>query len=338
MKVLVTGCAGFIGFHVLKKLAATKNMIVGIDNMDKYYDTKLKKDRIDLIKKIIPKNKFIFIKGDILNKNLVNSLIKKYKIKKIIHLAAQAGVRHSISNPRKYIDANIIGFFNILEISRDNKISHLIYASTSSVYGSNKNYPFVEKKSADHPIQLYAATKRSNEIMAHSYSSMFKIPTTGLRFFTAYGPFGRPDMALYLFAKNISQNKKINVFNNGNHTRDFTYVDDIADAVVKIFKVGFKKEKNWNNKNPDIGSSGAPFTVLNIGSGKKIKLMKYIKLIEKEIGKKSNKKYLSLQKGDIQKTQANINKLKNLYKFNCSTPVEIGIKRYIKWFKQYYKY
>ena len=338
MKILVTGCAGFIGFHVLKKLALTKHKIIGIDNMDKYYDTKLKKDRINFIKKIIPKNKFIFVKGDILNKNLINNLIKKYKIKKIIHLAAQAGVRHSINNPRKYIDANIVGFFNILETSRENKISHLIYASTSSVYGSNRNFPFQEKKSADHPIQLYAATKRSNEIMAHAYSSMFKIPTTGLRFFTAYGPFGRPDMALYLFAKNISENKKINVFNYGNHIRDFTYVDDIADAVVKIFKAGFKKEKKWNNKNPDIGSSSAPFTILNIGSGKKIKLMQYINLIEKELGKKSRKKYFSLQKGDIQKTHANINKLKSLYNFSCNTPVEIGIKKYIKWFKKYYQY
>ena len=334
-KILITGAGGFIGFHLSKKLLEKKYNILGIDNLNSYYSVKLKKDRIKILKHY---KKFSFKKVDISNYNRVHLLFKKFKPDIVINLAAQAGVRYSLIDPGAYAKANLIGFFNILDSCRTHKISHLIYASTSSVYGANKKMPFKEKNIADHPIQFYAATKRSNEIMAHSYSVLYKMRTTGLRFFTVYGPWSRPDMSLLKFAKSISNNKKIELFNYGNHTRDFTYVDDIVNGIISIIKKRKKLslKKNNNNHDPSSSANGL-FQVYNIGSEKPIALMKYIKLLEKYLGKKAKLKRLPLQKGDIVDTYSSTNKLKVDFNYMPKTKIEDGIKNFVKWFKNYYK-
>ena len=292
MKILITGAAGFIGYHLTNKLIKTKHKIFGIDNFNNYYSVKLKKDRVkDLINQ---KGKFIFYKNDICNKEFVNKIFKKNKFDIVINLAAQAGVRYSIKNPESYIKRNIIGYFNILEACRFNKVKHLIYASTSSVYGDSTKFPLSENLNTNKPLQLYAATKLSNELMAHSYSSLFNLRTTGLRFFTVYGPWGRPDMALFLMTKNIILGKKIKLFNYGNHIRDFTYVDDVIDAILKITL----SKKKFRSKSE----------VYNIGNGKPVHLRKYIKEIELCLGKKAKIENLPLQMGDIVKTHASIKK------------------------------
>ena len=338
MKILVTGCAGFIGHHVSVKLMSLGYDVTGVDNIDNYYDPKLKKNRLKRAKNLNKsyKGKFKFIKLDLCNKKKLKFIFKKFKFKKVIHLAAQAGVRYSLLNPHKYINSNILGFLNILESCRAIKCSHLIYGSSSSVYGANTKFPFSEKQNANHPIQLYAATKRSNELMAHSYSHLFKIPTTGLRFFTVYGPWGRPDMALFSFTKKIKQNKKIKIFNYGKHERDFTYIDDVVNGIINVLKKGQKNNRKWNSKNPDPSSSNAPFGIFNIGNGKSIKLSRYIHCIEKELGKKAKKQFLNLQPGDIKKTQADTKKIKKIYNYRSSTTVEKGIKKFVNWFNQYY--
>ena len=333
-KILITGAGGFIGFHLSKKLLEKNYKILGIDNLNNYYSVKLKKDRLKILKKY---KKFIFNKSDISNYNKVNSLFKKFKPEIVINLAAQAGVRYSLIDPGAYAKTNLIGFFNILDSCRIHKISHLIYASTSSVYGANKKMPFKEKDIADHPIQFYAATKRSNEIMAHSYSSLYKIKTTGLRFFTVYGPWSRPDMSLLKFAKNITKNKKIDLFNYGNHTRDFTYVEDIVDGILNIVnKKNKKKFKNKKNMLDPSSSSNGQFEIYNIGSQKPIALMKYVNLLEKYLGKKAKANKLPLQKGDILDTYSSTEKLKKDYNYLPKTSIENGIKEFVKWFKVYY--
>ena len=322
MTHLVTGCAGFIGFHLSLKLLNTKKVVIGIDNLNNYYDPKLKKDRLDILKKF--KN-FKFFKINIQSKE-IDKIFKNNKIKYVINLAAQAGVRYSISNPETYIKSNLMGFYNLIEHSKKYKIKHFIYASTSSVYGENKNTKFKEKHSIEKPLQLYAATKSANEMIAYSYSNIFKLHTTGLRFFTVYGPWGRPDMSLFKFVKNGLLNKKIEIFNYGKHLRDFTYVDDIVFYIDKIIKLKTNTKKN------------IPHDVYNIGGGSPIKLMSFIKIIEKKLKLKFKKKFLNLQKGDIVRTSADNNKLISKFKVKKFTKIEVGISNFIDWYKKYYNY
>ena len=335
MKILITGSAGFIGFHLSKRLLEKKHQVYGLDNINNYYDTSLKKKRISLLKKLSTK-KFKFIKLDLQNKNKLNELFVKYKFDIVINLAAQAGVRYSIENPKIYLQNNIDTFLNLLECCRKQSIKHLIYASTSSVYGLDSLMPFKEDKGSNHPTHIYAATKKCNELMAHSYSHLFNLPTTGLRFFTVYGPWGRPDMALFKFTKNIINKKNIEVYNYGKHARDFTYIDDIIQGIVSILTKIPKKNSRFENKKLDISKSIAPYRILNIGRGKKIKLMTYIKLLEKELNTKAKIKFLPKQKGDVQETFSNIQKIRMLG-YNPKTNVKEGIKKFVKWYKEYYK-
>jgi UDP-glucuronate 4-epimerase len=338
MKVLITGCAGFIGFHTSLKFIKKGYHVVGVDNINDYYDVKLKKKRLNILKKLnIKKKYFSFEKIDISNSSKIEKVFKKYNIKFVVNLAAQAGVRYSLINPRSYLNTNLVGFFNILDCSKRYKIKHLVYASTSSVYGANENFPLRENKIADHPIQFYAATKRSNELMAHSYSSIHNLPTTGLRFFTVYGPWGRPDMALYIFTKNIIQGKKIPLFNHGNHSRSFTYVDDIIDGVLKSTIKIPKKNKLWSSKNPDPSSGNCPFRILNIGNNKTESLKKYLRVLEQNIGKKAKIKNLGIQRGDIVKTSADLSKISKEIGFYPKTNIETGIKKFVNWYKEYHK-
>ena len=311
---LITGSAGFIGFHLSKKILSKGFKVIGVDNLNNYYDIQLKKKRNLILKK---NKNYIFEKIDIKNYKNLESVFKKYKIYKVIHLAAQAGVRYSLKNPRSYIDNNINGFFNILEISKNYRVKKFIYASTSSIYGLQKKFPLKENFNTDNPIQLYAATKKSNELMATSYSYLYKMDTVGLRFFTVYGPWGRPDMALFKFTKNIIKGKPIEVFNKGKHERDFTYVDDIVEGIIKIV---FSKKNKFGSQ------------IFNIGNGKKIKLLKYIQLIEKNLKKKAQKKFLPLQKGDVFKTHSDTRLIKKHYNYKPTTDVNHGVKKFIEWY------
>ncbi len=330
---LITGVAGFIGFSLALKLLKKKKLVLGIDNLNPYYDVNLKKARLKILKKY--KN-FTFLKIDLTNDSILKKKLNKKRIKSIYHMAAQAGVRYSLEAPREYIKSNIIGFFNILELSKTKKIKHLIYASSSSVYGANKNFPFDEKNSCTHPIQLYAATKISNESMAHSYSSLYNLPTSGIRFFTVYGPWGRPDQALFIFTKNILNKTKINLFNYGNHTRDFTYIDDIVNGIEKIGKSIPKVNKKWNPKKPNPSFSKYPYQIYNIASNRKVKLTKYLDILEKKLNMKAKIKYLPLQKGDVPDVRSSIKKIKNQLNYNPKINVEIGISRFVDWYKSYY--
>ena len=334
--ILITGCAGFIGYHVTAKLIKNNYNVVGVDNLNNYYDKKLKLSRLRELRKISNNKNYTFFKVDISNARKLRNLFKKNNFKTILHFAAQAGVRFSLKKPEEYIKSNLLGFFNILNLSKKFKISHLIYASSSSVYGSNKKLPFKEKDSTDHPLQLYAATKRSNELMAHSYSSLYNLPTTGLRFFTVYGPFGRPDMALYKFTKNIISNKQIEIYNNGKHSRDFTYIDDAVNAVFKVLKKIPKKSKA-RTENRDPSESSAPFRIFNVGNSKPINLFACIRLIEKIIGKKAIKKYLPIQKGEVLKTRSDPKKIKRILAHKFETKFEQGLANFVHWFKIYYK-
>ena len=334
MKILVTGCAGFIGFHLTKALIKKKNIVVGIDSLNNYYSKSLKISRLRILKK--NKNKFFFFKKNLTNINEIEKIFKKHKFEVIIHLAAQPGVRYSLINPRAYIDNNIVAFFNILHLSKNYRVKHFVYASSSSVYGANKKIPFSEKDSADHPMQFYAATKRSNELMAYSYSSLYKIPTTGIRFFTVYGPWGRPDMALFLFTKNILKKKPINLFNHGKHIRDFTYLDDAVGGIIKIInkipkKILTSKEKNDEN-------NYAPYRIVNIGSSKKIKLIDYIKAIELALKTKAIKNLLPKQKGDMNVTFSDTSLINKLTNYKSKIKINEGVKNFTKWFVKYYKY
>ncbi len=320
MTILITGSAGFIGYHVTRKILNKNIKVIGIDNINNYYDINLKKNRIKDLKK---NKKFFFYKVDLSNYKKLNNIVKNEKIKIIIHLAAQAGVRYSIKNPRTYFKSNLEGFFNVLEISRHNNIKHLIYASTSSVYGDSKKFPLSEINRTDNPLSFYAATKKSNEVMAHSYSYIYKLPCTGVRFFTVYGPFGRPDMALFKFTKNILNNQPIELYNKGNHFRDFTYVDDIVEGIYSLIKKQSKKS--------------IPYEIFNIGNGTPKKLLDYLKHIENNLNKISKTKKLPLQVGDIVKTHSNINKLKKYTGYKPKTNIKIGISRFIEWYKDYYR-
>ena len=320
MKILITGCAGFIGHNLTKNLLESKHKIIGIDNLNKYYSIKLKKLRLKNIKKEKNKKLFKFFKTDINNTKKLKSLYKRYRFDIVIHLAGQPGVRYSIENPESYISANLNGFFNILNISTKFKVKHFIFASTSSVYGEQKKFPFNEKMNTDNPLSLYAATKKSNEVIAYSYSNIYKIPITGLRFFTVYGPFGRPDMSLFSFVKNIYEKNPIKIFNKGSHVRDFTYIDDCSNFIKKII-----------NKKP---KGKIPYQILNVGNGKPVKLMKYINSIEQSLNKKSKRKYINLQKGDIKKTHANIKKIQKITKYFPKTTITLGIKKFVNWYRK----
>ena len=341
--ILVTGAAGFIGFHLAKRLLDEGTSVVGIDNLNAYYDVNLKKARLAILKKY---DKFTFHKLNISNRRAMASLFSgQFKIKgspiaahfdTVVHLAAQAGVRYSITNPYAYIDSNIVGFINILEGCRHNKVKHLVYASSSSVYGANTKMPFSIHHNIDHPVSLYAATKKANELMAHTYSSLYKIPTTGLRFFTVYGPWGRPDMALFLFTRAILEGKPIDVFNHGKMQRDFTYIDDIIEGVFRVMKKIPKPYKSWSGDNPDPGTSYAPYKVYNIGNNSPVELMSFIETIEKCLGKKAKKNLLPLQAGDVPATYADVDDLMNDVGFKPATPIEVGIRRFVEWYREYY--
>ncbi len=332
MKILITGSSGFIGFHLAKLLLKNGHKVHGYDSMNHYYDINLKKARLAILKKY---HNFSFSKSTLENEKNLRKTFKKFKPKIVIHLAAQAGVRYSIDKPKIYLNSNITGTFNIIEAAHNFNVKHLIMASSSSVYGANKNVPFKEIHKTETQLSFYAATKKSNESMAHSYSNIWKIPITMLRFFTVYGPWGRPDMALFKFTKGIILNKKIDIYNNGKMYRDFTYVDDI----VKGIELLLNKAPNINQLNKyknDSLSSVAPFRILNIGNTKKVFLLDFIKQIEKELGKKANKNYMPLQKGDVKQTLSNTNLLKNITGYKAKTNYKLGIKKFINWYKDFY--
>ena len=332
MNILVTGCAGFIGFHLTKALLANGNTVVGLDNLNNYYDVSLKKNRL---KKIVDKN-FTFIKADLDQSNKINEIFSESKFDSVINLAAQAGVRYSLKNPMAYINSNVVGFMNILEACRNYQTKHLIYASSSSVYGMNTSKPFSVTHNVDHPVSLYAASKKSNELMAHTYSHLYGLPTTGLRFFTVYGPWGRPDMALFLFTKAILEGKAIKVFNNGEMQRDFTYIDDIVEGILRLLNVPAKSNPNWNGDTPDPSSSSAPYKIYNIGNNSPVKLEYFISVIESSLGIKANKEYLPIQPGDVESTFADIDGLYEAIRFKPKTSIEVGVDNFIKWYKDYY--
>ncbi len=333
-KIIVTGSAGFIGFSLSLKLLERGDYIIGIDNHNNYYDPKIKEARLNILKKF---SNYCHYKIDLSDQENLSEVFKKHKIKKVVNLAAQAGVRYSMENPLAYIKSNVVGFANILENCRKHVIEHLVYASTSSVYGANTKMPFSEQDSANHPLSVYAASKKSNELMAHSYSYLYQLPTTGLRFFTVYGPWGRPDMALFKFTKAILEEKPIDVFNHGKHTRDFTYVDDIVNGIIKTLDNSADSNVDWDGNQPDPASSSAPWRVYNIGNNKSIQLMDYIHALEKTLGKKAKVNFLPLQPGDVPDTFANVDNLIKKFNYKPSTPVAEGISNFVKWYKDYYQ-
>jgi len=332
-KILVTGAAGFIGFHLAKRLLDSGDTVVGIDNLNNYYDVNLKKARLAILKKY---ENFHFTKMDIANREDMKRFFHTDSPGYVIHLAAQAGVRYSLENPHAYIDSNLVGFTNILEGCRHNKVKHLIFASSSSVYGANTRMPFSIHHNVDHPISLYAATKKANELMAHTYASLYNIPCTGLRFFTVYGPWGRPDMALFLFTKAILEGKPIDVFNHGKMKRDFTYIDDIIEGVVRIIGKVPQPDPRWNGDEPDPGTSFAPYKIYNIGNNNPVQLMKFISLLEECLGKKALKNLLPMQPGDVPATYADVDDLMKDVGFKPKTPLKEGIKKFMEWYKEYH--
>ncbi|MDA9994183.1 NAD-dependent epimerase [Burkholderiales bacterium] len=333
MEVLVTGSAGFIGSALVHRLLQQGHIVWGMDNHNDYYDPSLKEARI---RRFIDNPRYTHLRVDLSDINALSDCFEARKPNHIVHLAAQAGVRYSLENPRAYIDSNILGFSNILEVARTHKVEHLVYASSSSVYGSNGLMPFSVHHNVDHPLSLYAASKKSNELMAHSYSHLYQIPTTGLRFFTVYGPWGRPDMALFKFTKAILANENIQVFNNGNHIRDFTYIEDIVDALICVIGAKPSPNLNWSSKNPDPGSSSAPWRIYNIGSNNPIKLMDCLSLLEAALGRKSSLEYLPLQPGDVQDTHADVRDLVEDFGYAPKTSIESGISNFVNWYRNYY--
>jgi len=330
----ITGVAGFIGFHLVKRLLDEDCFVIGLDNLSDYYDVNLKKDRLNIIKQY---NKFKFYYADLQDKQALEIIFKENKIDIVVNLAAQAGVRYSLTNPEAYIHSNIVGFINILEMCRHNKIEHLVYASSSSVYGMNVRMPFSVHDNVDHPVSLYAATKKSNELMAHTYSHLYNLPTTGLRFFTVYGPWGRPDMALFLFTDAIVNNKPIKVFNYGKMKRDFTYIDDIIEGVVRVLNNPPHPNPNWDKEKADPGTSSAPYKVYNIGNNKPVELMEFIETLEKKLGKKAKKEFLPLQDGDVPETYADIDDLVKDFGFKPNTTIDQGIEKFVEWYGEYKK-
>jgi len=335
VKILVTGAAGFIGFHTVQRLLAKGYEVVGLDNLNEYYDVTLKQARLAQLQE---QPSFRFVKLDLADDAAMAQLFATERFPRVVHLAAQAGVRYSLQDPHAYVRSNVTGTLNVLEGCRHHGAEHLVYASTSSVYGANTNMPFSVHNIADHPLSLYASTKRANELMAHNYSSLFKLPTTGLRFFTVYGPWGRPDMALFMFTRNILEGKPIDVFNNGRHKRDFTFVDDIAEGVVRASERIAQPDPNWSSNAPDPASSNAPFRLYNIGNNQPVQLMRYIEVLEECLGRKATKNFLPLQLGDVPETFADIDDLVRDVGYRPATPIEVGVRRFVDWFCEYYKY
>ncbi|MGL1888341.1 MAG: NAD-dependent epimerase [Reichenbachiella sp.] len=333
-EVLVTGAAGFIGFHLSQRLLEEGYKVVGLDIMSDYYDVNLKKARLSELEKY---DSFKFILLDLQDSEGLERLFEQSEFEYVVNLAAQAGVRYSIENPKAYIGANIVGFSNLIEVCKNNNIKHFLYASSSSVYGANEDLPFSVNDNVDHPMSIYAATKKSNELIAHSYSSLFKLPVTGLRFFTVYGPFGRPDMALFLFTKAILEGKEIQVFNEGKMKRDFTYVDDIVESIFRLLEKPALPNQNWTGENPDAGSSYAPYELYNIGNNSPVELMDFIKAIENKLGKKAKMNLLPLQPGDVPDTFANVDALIHKVQYKPNTSIEQGIGQFIDWYLEYYK-
>ena len=334
MSVLVTGAAGFIGFHVSLRLLASGVEVVGIDNLNDYYDVKLKYDRLDILRQ---EKNFRFVELDLVDDVGMADLFKKNSFQQVVNLAAQAGVRYSLENPKAYVDSNLSGFLNILEGCRHNQVEHLVYASSSSVYGLNTKMPFSVHDNVDHPLSLYAASKKANELMAHSYSHLYGMPVTGLRFFTVYGPWGRPDMALFLFTEAILKGEPIKVFNQGEMERDFTYIDDIVEGIVRLLPTLPEPNSGWNSASPDPGSSPAPYRLYNIGNHSPVKLLDFIALIEKALGSTARKEFLPMQPGDVPATYADVEDLNRAVGFSPDTPLEKGIEEFVKWYRNYYK-
>jgi len=333
MKILVTGAAGFIGMHLSKRLLERGDEVVGIDNLNDYYDVQLKHDRLKLLENF---DKFTFIKMDMADREAMAELFKEQQFNRVMNLAAQAGVRYSLQNPLAYVDSNLVGFANILEGCRHNKVEHLVYASSSSVYGSNTDMPFSVHDNVDHPVSLYAATKKSGELMAHTYSHLYNLPTTGLRFFTVYGPWGRPDMSPSLFAGAIMRDEAINVFNGGKMQRDFTYIDDIVEGVVRVIDKIAEPNDEYDKSSPDPATSYAPYRVYNIGNNEPVQLMEFIETIENAVGKKAEKNMMGMQDGDVVATYANIDALIDAVGFKPATPLNEGIQKFVDWYKQYH--
>lgn len=332
MKILVTGAAGFIGFHLARRLLERGDEVIGIDNLNAYYDPELKKRRLAAL----TSDRYTNIRADISDREQIDELFRLHKPERVVHLAAQAGVRYSLVNPEAYVNSNLVGFANILERCRHNAVQHLVYASSSSVYGANTTLPFSVSDNVDHPINLYAASKKANELMAHAYSELFKLPTTGLRFFTVYGPWGRPDMALFLFTKNILAGKPIDVFNHGKHRRGFTYIDDVIEGVVRVLDRIPQPNPSWSGDAPDPATSRAPYRIYNIGSDSATELMRYIEVIEECVGKKAQLNLMPLQLGDVPDTCANVDDLMSEVGYRPDTPIEVGVRKFVDWYRSYH--
>ena len=334
MRILVTGAAGFIGFHTAKALLDRGYDVVGLDNLNTYYDVMLKEARLAELQ---GRNGFQFVRGDIIDREGTAELFERFRPNRVIHLAAQAGVRHAFDHPHDYVDANVSGFLNILEGCRHNGVEHLVFASTSAVYGANTQMPFSVHQNVDHPVSLYGATKKANELMAHSYAHLFGIPTTGLRFFTVYGPWGRPDMSLFIFTERILKDEAIDVFNFGQHARDFTYIDDIVEGVVRILEKPAEPDPSWTGDKPDPARSPAPYRLYNIGNNNPVQLEHFIACIEKAVGKSAIKNYMPLQPGDIPRTYADVAALETAVGFKPATTIEDGVAKFVAWYRQHYK-
>jgi UDP-glucuronate 4-epimerase len=334
MKILVTGAAGFIGFHTAKKLLERGDEVVGLDNLNEYYDPNLKRSRLSQLQ---DKPNWRFVKLDLVDRSGMLELFKAERFERVIHLAAQAGVRYSIENPLAYVESNLVGMTHLLEGCRHNGVEHLVYASTSSVYGANTKMPFSVHQNVDHPLSFYAATKKANELMAHTYAALYQLPTTGLRFFTVYGPWGRPDMALFKFTKAILEDQPIEVFNYGHHRRDFTYIDDIVEGVVRSMDRVARPNPDWDSNDPDPGTSFAPYRLYNIGNQGPIELMRYIEILEERLGKTAEKLMLPMQPGDVPDTWADVEALVEDVGYRPQTPVEEGVNRFVDWYLSYYR-
>jgi UDP-glucuronate 4-epimerase len=334
-KVLVTGAAGFIGFHLARRLLIDGCQVVGIDNINPYYDVALKEARLQ---KLQDKSNFMFMEMDLTNRKQLGRLFAQQAFDVVVNMAAQAGVRYSIENPYAYVDSNLVGFVNLLECCRHNQVGHFVFASSSSVYGANTAMPFSVHHNVDHPVSLYAATKKANELMAHTYSHLYRLPSTGLRFFTVYGPWGRPDMALFLFTRAILEDQPLKVFNHGKMQRDFTYIDDIIEGVARVLGRLPQANPDWSGSAPDPGTSSAPYKIYNIGNNNPVELIKFIEVIEAALGKQAQKKFMDLQPGDVVATYADVDDLMQDVGFKPATPIEIGVKRFVEWFKDFYGY
>jgi UDP-glucuronate 4-epimerase len=334
-KVLVTGAAGFIGFHLTRRLLKDGYRVVGVDNLNPYYEVALKEARLEALK---DESNFIFVKMDLTDRKQLGRLFARQAFDVVVNMAAQAGVRYSIENPYAYVDSNLVGFINLLECCRQHSVKHFVFASSSSVYGANTTMPFSVHQNVDHPVSLYAATKKANELMAHTYSHLYRLPGTGLRFFTVYGPWGRPDMALFLFTRAILEDQPIKVYNHGKMQRDFTYIDDIIEGVVRVMGKLPEANANWNGAAPDPGTSSAPYKIYNIGNNHPVELIKFIEVIEAALGKRAQKEFMDLQPGDVVATYADVDDLMQDVGFKPATPIEVGVERFVEWFKDFYGY